>query len=757
MNRLASSTLPAPLAHPIERIPHAHLADWAEESEAGRAYVLRWIAALDPLRSARGRTALFAAVAQAMHSTPGTVRNKYYAYLDGLAGRVVPAWETLIDRARFPHPGEHALPAAFLQHWKALVEQHQRADSGKAAHRVLLTRLDRWAKGLADAEPIPGYDEPPALESFCSQCNRKVPRGWSYRNLMNHLPSKFARALMRQGPRKASEHLPGNHTTRVGLRFLERIFFDDQVYDQKVVVPGLNQGRPFRPLGFNCLDHLTAAFLDYQVKLTRWDDDAEVGRVLTGEDFAWTVVSLLQKVGYRDDERGTTLIFEHGTASGYKRFSRDDDRSFDQILYHLSGGRLTVDRSGRFDQPFLTQALFRGRGKQAAGNPRFKAPLESVFHLVRTHSAGLLGQVGQMQRLNGPESDAVLDSYTRHTLAAIDALPVAQRHRAWDLVRLPFHTLREWTELMRLVYGAIMGRIDHRLEGWADCGFSVEELRLPDGHTMSRQTYLALPAEHQLAIRGISEPVSRVMSPAEAVEHCVAQDRGQIARFSDCLVPSLIPPHLAREVTVGKNHEIRITDARQFGPEALIYPAEISGRHGVTVLRAGTSYFAYLNPFAPDRLILTDRERRFLGTCERFIRPVAGDRGAILANQGRLNAMKARIAAPIERRHATARQQLADDAAWNRRLLAGEPMTDDEVADARARGIAIDPGRLTPADLDALEGLGDPVDSDTAEGHFSPDPVAGYEAAADLDPDQLAAIDEMFRHDPEIDGLRDEF
>ena len=726
--------------NPLRLIPHQQLPEFYEETEKARAWVTRWIAVLDPLIGQRGTGAMFPVIAAAMNSTPGTVKNRFYAWRDGKLGKCSPIWENLIDRSLFPKPSDTALPVLFIEHWKALYERHQRGDSGLEAHRALLNQLDHWHKG---GPAIPGFPEPPALDSYCAKQRRKVPRGWSYRNLMNHKPSKFARVFMQQGPKKASEYLPSNYATRAGLHFLERVFFDDQHYDQKVVVPGLNQGRPFRPLGFNALDHLTAAFIDYRVKLTRWDDEAGKQRQLTGIDFVWMVLSMLQGVGYRSDKIGTTLIFEHGTASGYAHKDASDDRSFDELLYHFSGGKVSIDRSGRFDQPFLAQALFRGRGKQSAGNPRFKSPIESIFHLVRTRSSALLGQVGSNQRLNGPEADEALDRYTRNTLAAIDKLPAGRRARVLELVRLPFFEFHDWAELMREIYGGINARTAHNLEGWDACRFTCKEYQLQGiDQPISIETFQKFTDEQKAAIQAIGTPIGRFLSPAEAVAKCVREDKGRIERFDFSVIPGLIPREHAHLVTVTKKHEIHIRDLQHFGSESMIYLASIRDHRGVVDLQAGQKFLAYLNPYLPDRMAIADTENRYLGTVDRWIRPTANDRAGYIRNQAVLNEHRARLTGPIERRHATVADQLKDDVDFNRRLISGEPATDEEIADHRRRARSIASASLDDVTLAAIH---DTTDHTPAEPE--PDDFADVE---DID-------DSVFAWNAEIDGPREEF
>ena len=686
----ALAEAPSALSDPLERIPFDQLDLFTQETRRAQSHVLKWIAILDPLRDKKNRGALFQQIAGHLSMSEGAVRKRYYRYLDGVNGKVSPVWEGIIDRRKFPVPKVKALPTSFIDHWKGLLEQYQRDDSGKQAHRALLAQLDRWIKGDA-SDRIPGYDAPPVLDSHCREARRRVPRGWSYRNLIDHKPRAFNLVSSRQGPKKAAELLPSNYGTRAGLRFLERVFFDDQEYDQKVRIDHGNSGKLMRPLGFNALDHLTGAFLDYSIKLARWDDEAGVRRQLTQKLFVWQVLSVLMRVGFRTDSTGTTFVFEHGSATGYAERDDMQGRSFDSVLSSVTNGCVSVDRSGRFDQPFLAQALFRGKGKQASGNPRFKAPLESMFHLVRTMSSGLLGQTGSNQRLNGPEGDAKLDSYTRQVQKAIGNLPRERQARAWELVQLPYHTFGEFVDLMNLVYSAINNREDHKLEGWENAGFVNHGFKVDllgnGGETfVSREQFMELEPARQAAIESVAKTHSMRLSPTQAARLANKREQPKIARLNEAHIPLVIPPSddWTYQVTVNRKGEFKFTDRLNFGSEPLIFIASVEDQHGRRDLRPGSEYRGYLNPYHPDRLVVTDLDGRFLGGCDRFEPYAAGDKAGAYRNQAKINAYRKRIGAPMERRASKLADEMAGMVENNERLISGEPVTPEEIAEENA-------------------------------------------------------------------------
>ena len=239
---------------------------------------------------------------------------------------------------------------------------------------------------------LPGYDTPPPAGPAGYPC------GWCEDNVLRMRPDAYALSLARQGSKQAAGYLPSILKTRVGTRFGQVVFFDDQDYDLKVAPRGMSQ-RTIRPQGFNCLDYLSGCFMHHAIRLRWWDKDNDQYRTLTSADFTWFVVSYLQRHGYRQDGAGTTFVFEHGTATGYNNRSLSTYggyNNFDEALTCVSHGCIRVERSGLFNQPAFANLLFR---PQSSGNPNFKAPLESMFNLVRNRMAALPGATGRNRDL----------------------------------------------------------------------------------------------------------------------------------------------------------------------------------------------------------------------------------------------------------------------------------------------------------------------------------------------------------------------
>lgn len=698
-------TLPSlqPLSHqratlliPASQIPRFH-----EETSEARKYVLDWISILEPLRHVKGRTALFKDIALSLDEKPGNIKSRYYAWCDGCDGKFDTVWEGLINRSRFPKPGDRALPELFLDHWRGLREDQKRLnDGGRQAHRDLLTALSLWETKPHDASlRIPGYTTVPARTKFCSQSKQRVPDGWSYRNLIRHKPRRVQLVNVILGPKAASSLLPGNIATRAGLKYREIVFSDDQDYDTSVVT-GLNRGEAMRPQGFNTLDYLTGCFESYGIQLRRRDEETGRKRGLDQEAYVWTILTDLIENGFRDDERGTRIIREHATAKGFMKKDGYGD-SFDDLIHHITEGRVTFDASGRFDHSMFAQALCSGRGKQSSGNFRFKAPLESAFHRVRTQMAGFLGDTGNRYQVQ-PEQTEAIDRYESKLFTAIEKLPAAERALVYDLARHLKHTWTEFTTLMTLVYGAVNARRDHTLEGWAASGFIVPVYALPDPidraaapRIITREDFAAMEPEQRQYIQTFARDEQLVLSPTEARDMCRARDR-KIVRLGKARAVAALPVSWAYPKRKGKDGGVKvrqdgtllIRDPERFGPESLVYLGVLhrddAGRTVREHLHPGQEFLLHVCPFAPAEALVLTMDGRYCGTVKLMSRPTANDIAARLRNQGAINEYAADLRRDSERRQAGRLGEMADIIEHNDRLLTREIRPDDETLTAAA-------------------------------------------------------------------------
>jgi hypothetical protein len=626
-------------------------------------------------------------------------------------------WKGLIDQRG---KNVRTLPPEFKEFVRTLHLQCQRTTTGREVHRMLIERWTLWKTSGDARHAIPGYDEPPHAEAT------GYPMGWSEDNILRMRPDGYSLTVARQGAKKAADYLPSILKTRVGSRFGAVVFFDDQDYDLKIAPRGVGQ-KAIRPQGFNCLDYFTGAFMHHAIRLRWWDVAADQFRTLTQQDFTWFVISYLQRHGYRADSTGTTLVFEHGTATGFNNRTLSTAggfSNFDEALAAVSCGKIHVNRSGLFNSPAFAGMLFR---PQSTGNFRFKAPLESLFNLVRNRMAALPGATGRNRDLKPLEQYGV-DLYTGQMLKLYEQLD--ERHR--ELIRYPILTAEQFGELAARVYEAINARTDHALQGWEECGFVAPQMRFtPDERSpwLSQAEILDLPESSRTALLANMEKPGHVrtarLSPAEVAR----QFGGDLTRLPDAVIPLLVPLQWARPATVRSDRTIAIQD-QMLGPEAFQYVCRIEGSHGATVLNPGMKLLCYLNPFAPARLVVCREDGAFIGTLHQMTRAGFTDQDAILDQLKTRAAMKADMDTAVRPHLAGLIEDRKEMKRVNDRLAAGKPVLPEDIAAARSEA-----GRKATrtAAANRLQSHGSAIDWDNYQPE--PDAAEGRSAWDDLPED----------------------
>jgi hypothetical protein len=625
--------------------------------------VIQWLEAIKELENApRGSIGrVMNSICVRLNVTPGTVYRKIEAFAEsGING--------LINKAKCPESGQ---PAAFKAWVESLHLRNQRDSSGQAVQRIVIDQWSLWRRSGDPQYALPGYTTPPPATA------KGYPAGFSIKSILRLRPCAHNLRLTRQGSKAASAFLPSILKTRVGLRFGQVIFFDDQDYDQKIVAPGLSQ-KAMRPQGFNALDYLSGSFIDYVIRSRYLDADTETVKSLNQRDFVWFVIHVLTTVGYRNDDDGSVFVFEHGTASGYsndKLETANGISKFDEALAFVTGGKLRVERSGLFNQPAFAGMLFR---PQSSGNFRFKSPIESMFNLVRNESSMLLGQIGLNARSHGPEESYGLDLYTSQLLKAYQALSPDRQ----EMMRWPIHTLAQFGQLYANIYETINARTDHALEGWEACGHVVPLIRLApcdDAPWMTPAQLAKLPARTQelalslLEAPGYTKP--HRLSPRQVADI----HRGELTKLPKSAVPLLIPRQWAREVAVKSDRTISIQD-QLAGPEPFSYICRIITQHGAEMLRPGLKLLARFNPADPSELCISDEHDRYIGHLTATSRVHFLDHDTMLARLGERSAIKADLEAPVRAAMATTMETRMEMKAHNDRLITGAPVTESEIA-----------------------------------------------------------------------------
>lgn len=692
--RSANASAPSGFARAISfAVPDSDLGRFASLPESARADLRRSFFALQSIHACRDNIGIQAAcriqAAKCNHArgfTAASLCRKYYNFLaadwtslvnKALAG---PDWWNTDDKA--------GLPDEFVQFWRALCERNQR--KCKPAHRELL-RI--WRTGQ-DSEnrtykSIPGYPAsplpaarcplPPAPDAFTG-----VPKGWSYENLQRNISDDFSLAAARQGLVAASQHARKIFKTRAGLQVGEFILFDDQEYDLRLNFLGRSgqstQRRAMRPLGLNALDLFSADSFAYGLKPTLVGDDGAKQK-LKEIDMMWFVVHVLTAFGF-NVERGTTFVVEHGTAA-----IRSD---FEERIHLVTGGKVTVDRSGIHNKPAIA-ALFEGASK---GNPRFKAPLESFFNLVRNEMAMIPGQVGK-DRDHCPEELHGRERENERLLKAMDLLPPDQARQ----LKLPVWSWPQFLLFAMEVYRRINGRTDHELEGWEKAGLVANEWRLsPELPWMAADKFLALPAEQQQALVPFIQNAPELRRVRRLSPHEVfSAGATRLQKVSNCLLPDLLGPDFGVIRTVRDGY-IEITDqeidtdkmrfnawgARGPNPNPnrnpnlspLPAPQGEGQGEGQINIPNGTDLRCYLNPFNPSVLVVADaKDNRFIAELPRQDIPTWSDVQGIERQLGAARKEQSERLQQLGVRHVDRARERVRDTTHNNDVLAGRPVT----------------------------------------------------------------------------------
>lgn len=616
--------------------------------EAIRADLYRWRRMIDEVAGVGGRlTHAVEHVAERHGVAAKTLLRKLYAWRNSKGD-----WRSIVDKrlARELQASTcPALPRAFVDHWKTVQQRYQRDTTGKAAHRALIRA---WKAG----EAMPGYATAPVADPATG-----LPAGWTYRNLIRHRLSKFERAASRVGRMKAATFLPKVHTTRIGIAPGQVFLVDDQDYDVQVAFLGINR-KLSRPSGFNCLDLSSACdiFRGYKPTILNGDGTKQKLRQV---DFEWFLVGLLTTIGYREDT-GTTIIGELGTAKA--------GADFMARVADATNGQVRWDSSGVHGEQLC--GLFKG---QPRGNPRYKAARESWFNLLRNEMAALPGPTG-LDRHHAPEENYGLDQYTRKLLDAASAVPVLA-----EKLRLPVLRWQDFVFAADKLAELINNRHDHDLEGWENLGRVEGEWRLSDELPwLPTAQLLALPEPQRAVAHAMvrDNPVlwkHRKLSPAEVWEPA----KPELKRVTGALVPVLLGPDAARTASVTDDHHLVIADS-EVDPEPMIFDAALTNGR---ILAQRQPVQAFLNPYIPTELQITDEAGRFLGTAPRVQRICKTDTEALQRRYGKVRKIESALLAPVAARGSAMARERIDLHRHNARVLEQPEPQHSDATRARLR------------------------------------------------------------------------
>lgn len=601
----------------LSLIPQPQLEAFARLRDAAKAEFFAWADAVMELQSAvqdsRPLTPLYQKLAAKLSCSVRSVRRQFAKWLNGTDDYPAGDWRILVNHAkagsRFLGEADgsnDSLPPDFIDFWRGLCGDNQR--KCRPQRRALLRRLEKWRAGDPTAA-IPGYDSPPPNTKGGLHAS-----GWSERNLYRLLANAQTRvelALERIGTAAAVAMLPGIPGTRVGVRFLEYLMFDDVWLDRKIVVPGY--GQPVRLLQLGCLDYATGVYLKFGQR-PELPTDSGARERLKERDMKWLVAEILEEWGYPLDY-DMHLVLEHGTAT-----LREHDC---RALYDWSGGRIKPCYSTMEGQLVLAWE------ERAKGNPRAKAALESWHNLFHNEAGALIGQVGK-DRDHSPAALAGMEREARALATATCFLTPADRAK----LKFPFADREQAHRETLEVVHRLNTRTDHDCEGFE----TVLEWRLKAAE-MSWQPEAALasvPSASAVVNSDAIEWRSRKESPAERLARLSANvPRGKVTpglllKFYE---DSRVIKCLDKDGTFKFTH-----DGRE-----LIFAG--------TGLRADIEYLLHFAPIDPPHVHITDTAGAYVATWPRVRRIQRGDHQALAAAIKQKQAQLQTAIANVRRRH----------------------------------------------------------------------------------------------------------
>jgi len=454
-------------------------------------------------------------------------------------------------KARRRVTAETSIPPEFVEEcWKLVACQSQRNQGTAAAYRSLFYD---W---LIPGKVIPGYgtdwrgiytrqhDGSPAPQHCPYLPHRCTPVGWSERNLRRFLPDRPAITAARIGTLAARELLPKLPSTRVGLAFGSVFVADDRFHDAQVKFSGNLMPQGVVELG--AIELLTGHYCTFGMKPVREREDGT--REHIREAFMrYLVADILCRIGY--NANGCKIIGEHGTA----RIPTDTQG----LLKDLTGGRVEFCTGAVLNAP-IAKGLLPGA---ARGNYRMKAALESAHGRYKNDMALLPGQKGA-DPAHAPEDLPAKQAYHKALMKACVAL-AEQNPDLCNRIASPFPDYHSYIQACGLVYDRIADDITHTLEGWYECGFSVDEFSLFSGEWKPLAEIDRLKPEQRALILAAlrADPRSvrpRRMSRREAFAYM--QQRSDLIRLPDSIVPAILGPDLGDMLNVEKDGTLQVPD-----------------------------------------------------------------------------------------------------------------------------------------------------------------------------------------------------
>ena len=537
------------------------------------------LAAFEVVQAATARASVSAGCRKALavfgtRWTPARFRAQYDQWVK--AGD----WTVLVNKCKTDiasgwRERNMGLPETFLDFVAQRFAEFKRND---AKRQALMSIKRQWKTGRNDfgrPEAIPGYgfwqDWVKAHRPGELFATAPIPAGWGYNNILTQIKarSKFTepvRLLLHDGESAARGLLPQVIGTRKGLRFLEKITFDDVRVDWLVRNPATGKSEELWLLLARC--EATAMVLGFVMLPASIREDgkathlgAQQMKQLAG--YILETYPLPPYVSSWKVERGTATLAEGVKAA----------------LGELSGGRVAVSYTSMIG----AESSPAGYREKKKGNSRGKASHESHNRLIHTQGAYIPAQTGNRWDIR-PADLVARTAEAEQIWTLAQKLPEHLRGEAQYPILTPAQA-RE--HLFRICIDQNF-RDDHRLEDFDE----VLEWRDPvDGQI--KPAYCAPPGAELL--KRMERPVERARRHMTDLSGWTFVSRDVIVAFYE---------HTERKVTVEDNGEIKF---RMNGQDVIF-------QHGGIPLDPGTKLLGYCHPDDPQYLHLTDGNGAIKGT-----------------------------------------------------------------------------------------------------------------------------------------------
>lgn len=596
-----------------------------------------------------------------------------------------PRWQNLLERS--------GLPQAFQDHLGSIYARNQRAKFAPA-YAALIAQYRRWLTGDPTAH-IPGYDICPEPDP---ESREEIPSGWSYTNLLRAAQRNaddFSRKLVQLGPKASSQLGPQILTTRVGRPVGSYWFLDDSWNDFRCAA----FRQTCRLLSFHALDYPSGCNVTRGHKPAIRDEETQVEQRLREKEIVWLVVKLLTNEGFHRD--GCIIACEKATATLRKR-----ER---EILAATMGDTIVVQDGPSGGGPGIP-ALFSGPG---GGNPRWKAPLESWFNLLRNRTADLLefpGQTGSNSRINLPEGLAGTEADVKALFKAAQVLAPDQVEK----LRLGLLPFTEAIFRVDAIVEIINRRTDHNLEGWKESGRYIEEFRT----NLLRWTPADLLLEYNLEERDQAAAYlahhpecrrTRPLSPREVFE----LGRKDLVKLPMPVAALLLDETPGTEATVRNNQlEIGIPDLDPSEPRFFGFERR-DGQGAAEPLRNGDKWMVRVNPLDPRVAWLYTATGKWSGVVDYYGRVARTDTKSLQEAFARKRKALAPLISDARRLAASVTQDAIDRSSANHQVFSSPA----SAAKEHARALR----NFDGADLEALAETSAPAAPAEDDNQFSPE------------------------------------